>query len=194
MQNPTPWNPPYELVAQISKTKGLSGQLVAQELGELSVLRLGLEVWVVPPPLEGVRHTVITELAANQQKPGVLLSLEGVTNRDEANELAGRYLLARISPDSQDQAQTIAQDGTESLSQDQGQVALGTTFIDSAYGSLGQLISINPGPAYDIWVVEGSYGHLEIPAVDEYLVQEDGGTNTVVHLALPPGFIEITGR
>ena len=194
MQNPTPQVPEYELVAHISKAKGLNGQLVAHVLGELSVLYPGLEVWIVPPLLEGVRHTSITEVEVNKHKTGVLLSLDGVTDKTQAGTLAGRYLLAPAKK--QDT-------GTSLLSQEEGEwdkrnVPLShlpketvseMIFTDVTFGSLGALVDLKPGAAYDIWVIEGPYGHLEIPAVDAYVVSED---DTTIQLDLPAGFIEIT--
>ncbi|MDR1087955.1 MAG: hypothetical protein LBL23_01575 [Coriobacteriales bacterium] len=94
MQNPTPYTSPYELVARIGKTRGLEGQLVAQELGELPVLCPGLELWIVPPALEGVRHSFVTEAQDDFKKHGVLIRLEGVDDRTQASRLTGRYLLA----------------------------------------------------------------------------------------------------
>lgn len=229
MQSPTPRISPYELVAQISKTKGLDGQLVAQELGGLSVLRAGLEVWIVPPTLEGIRHTVIAELVENKQKDGLLLKLEGVDNRTQASELADRYLLARVAQgksvgadahcdagahdcgtlstgdalsgkqeitqesDSQGFAQNsdLLLEQTAHDPQQQQQLTQTLAFVDANYGALGALDFLKPGPAYDIWVIEGPYGRLEIPAVDAYVVEED---SQAVRLALPAGFVEITAQ
>ena len=95
MQNLAPRIPEYDLVAEISKAKGLDGQLVALELGRLSVLYPGLEVWIVPPALGGVRHSFVTEATDDFKKRGVLIRLEGVEDRTQATELVGRYLLAR---------------------------------------------------------------------------------------------------
>jgi 16S rRNA processing protein RimM len=199
---PTPQTHHYELVAEIYKTKGLDGQLVAQELGGLSVLRPGLGVWIVPPTLEGVRHTVVREVIEDQHRRGVLLSLEGIDNRSEASELAGRYLLARKS----DRDSAIADVGPVAAARDGAaddpagggtpagafgsSASAGLAFTDIHYGELGCLDSVKPGPAYDIWVLKGPYGQLEIPAVADYVVAEDA---KLVTLALPQGFIEITG-
>ena len=195
MQNPTPRIPEYDLVAELSKIKGLDGQLVAHELGRLSVLRPGLEVWIVPPAQSGVRHTSVTEVLRNQHKSGVVLSLEGITDRAQASELTGRYLLARIAdcthtatepPDDKELSQLENGEYEESSL---SSVVPGTAFIDTQYGTLGVLQIIKPGPAYDIWVIDGSYGELEIPAVEDYITDEQTDHIT---LTLPKGFIEIT--
>lgn len=228
-QGPMPQTPRYELVAQIVKTKGLNGQLVAQEMGGLSILCPGLEVWVVPPTLEGVRHTVVLEAQDNFKKHGALISLDGVDDRTRASELIGRYLLAateqveaavRLSDSQPDeegeglpaslskQADGEGKDVASAALPRQAKIAEGVSFVDEAYGDLGHLDSIKPGPAYDIWVVEGPHGRLEIPAVAEYLAAElvggsvrmgeagraDAGERTgeAVRLSLPYGFIETT--
>jgi len=66
-----------------------------------------------------------------------------------------------------------------------------THFTDVAYGDLGVLDSMKPGPAYEIWIISGPYGELEIPAVDEYIEEE---TPEQITLNLPRGFIEITTK
>lgn len=212
----TSWTPEFDLVAYISKTKGLDGRLVAQELGELSVLHAGLEVWVVPPALEGTRHTAITSLTRNEHKTGVVISLEGVTDRSQASALADRYLLARtsdlpkgdlpkgvstcrpelVSGPPQKLLNQVQHDMSQhDLFEESSEPCLpnvtGTVFADTTYGALGSLESIKEGPAYDIWVIEGPYGHLEIPAVDEYIAEEN---SELVTLSLPQGFIEITAQ
>jgi len=66
-----------------------------------------------------------------------------------------------------------------------------THFTDTEYGELGILSDIKSGPAYEIWVIDGQYGELNIPAVAEYIVEESPEHIT---LSLPKGFVEITTR
>ncbi len=200
MQNPTPHTPQYELVAQINKTRGLDGQLVAQESGGLSVLYPGLEVWIVPPVCEGVRHTTVVEVQDDFKKHGVLIRLKGVADRTQATRLIGRYLLAHS-----EQIDTATQlldygfdEGSEEVApsspREHSMIQEGALFLDTFYGILGRLDSIKPGPAYDIWVIDGPYGRLEIPAVDDYISKETAEeTVEEVTLSLPRGFVEITG-
>jgi 16S rRNA processing protein RimM len=56
---------------------------------------------------------------------------------------------------------------------------------------LGTLQEVKPGPAYDIWVIDGPYGELEIPAVADYIAQQGAEQIT---LSLPRDFIEMTGN
>jgi len=195
MQNLPPRVPEYDLVAEISKAKGLDGQLVALEMGRLSVLYPGLEVWVVPPVLDGVRHTVVTEASDDFKKRGVLIRLEGIDERTQATELVGRYLLAHTSQI--EEAAQMADCGFDAEDDTAAAMGVGlslltpgTAFTDVAYGNLGILDSVKPGPAYKIWVIDGPFGQLEIPAVDEYILEED---IEQVTLTLPRGFIEMTG-
>ncbi|MCL2808274.1 MAG: hypothetical protein FWD27_09030 [Coriobacteriia bacterium] len=211
MQNPTPRIPEYDLVAEICKTKGLDGQLVAQELGRLSVLRPGLEVWIVPPTLNGVRQTMVTEAIEDFKKRGVLIRLKGVEDRTQATELIGRSLLARL--EQRNAAVMIDDDEDEGLYREAtsiaphqrgnpGAVSVGTHFVDTTYGDLGILEDIKAGPAYEVWVISGSYGILEIPAVDAYVASAisvaaetaaAAADGRALRLALPKGFIEMTG-
>jgi len=213
MQDQAPRIPEYDLVAEISKAKGLDGQLVALELGRLSVLCPGLEVWIVPPTREGVRRTMVTEAIDDFKKRGVLIRLEGVNDRTHATELVGRYLLchedARQCENSLSFAGLTGESKTSHVNNGfAGQYAdqvgagerqelfvkpdvSGTHFTDAVYGSLGVLHDIKPGPAYEIWVIDGPYGELDIPAVDEYILEESPEQIT---LSLPKGFIEITTK
>ncbi|MCL2750811.1 MAG: hypothetical protein FWE96_07445, partial [Coriobacteriia bacterium] len=95
MHDQTPRISEYDLVAEISKAKGLDGQLVALEMGRLSVLYPGLEVWIVPPTRDGVRRSTVIEAIDDFKKRGVLIRLEGVEDRTQATELVGRYLLVQ---------------------------------------------------------------------------------------------------
>ena len=195
MQDLLPRTPEYDLVAEISKAKGLDGQLVALESGRLSVLYPGLEVWIVPPTLRGVRSTVITEAIDDFKKRGVLIRLEGIEERTQATELVGRYLLARTEQIKEATLIAGEEDGNDDdtvapAGPEQPLLTPGTSFTDTAYGNLGILDSIKPGPAYQIWVIDGPYGQLDIPAVAEYILEE--GVEQVT-LTLPRGFIEITG-
>ncbi|MDR1358901.1 MAG: hypothetical protein LBJ48_06070, partial [Coriobacteriales bacterium] len=136
-----------------------------------------------------VRHTAVTLAQDDFKKRGVLIRLEGVESRTQASRLTGRYLLACIEQaEAAVRRNSLEYDG-ESAG-DSGESLEGKLFIDTAYGNLGCLDAIKTGPAYAIWVVDGPYGRLEIPAVDTYIVEDEPGQTT---LSLPPGFIEITG-
>lgn len=199
MTGPTPQVHRFELVARISKTIGLDGQLVAHEVGELSVLRPELEVWVVPPALEGVRHTTIAGVRLDKHKSGVLLNLEGVDDRTEAGKLVERYLLAKTEDLALNKSERTNLYSDEHSSFDEPYeeeleafaLVPGTHFVDTNSGPLGILESTKSGPAYDIWVVQGSLGTLEIPAVDAYV---ESISQKEVRLSLPAGFIEITSQ
>lgn len=217
---PTPYQPEYEQVAQISKTKGLDGQLIAHELGGLSVLRPGLEVWIVPPTLRGIRHTQVASIQRDQHKQGVVLYLEGIDDRTQASELLDRYLLAKVPEGSRRPSWSLSTDSERTLDHDEGNNTLqdahgevgeyssqatgsdepwtredtltpakDLSFSDVTHGELGILTQVKQGPAYDIWVIEGPYGVLEVPAVEAYLVEED---EEKLVLDLPKGFIEMT--
>jgi len=182
----------YDLVAEISKAKGLDGQLVALELGRLSVLHPGLEVWIVPPTLDGVRHSFVTEATDDFKKRGVLIRLEGIDDRTKATELVGRHLLAPVDMAHGDGSCEPSKWLTRTVPMSHKlEQSFPLTFTDADYGSLGTLEEIKPGPAYDIWVILGPYGLLEIPAVDEYILEESAEQ---IKLSLPKGFIEITAQ
>jgi len=207
MQDQSPRIPEYDLVAEIIKAKGLDGQLVALEQGRLSVLYPGLKVWIVPPTLRGVRCTMVTEAIDDFKKRGVLIRLEGVDDRTQATELVGRYLMChgdvRPCENSLSFAGLTGESKTPQVNNEFAdqvgerqrlftQSDISTThFTDIEYGDLGFLQDLKPGPAYEIWVIDGQYGELNIPAVAAYIVEESPEQTT---LSLPKGFIEITTR
>jgi 16S rRNA processing protein RimM len=183
----------YAQIAQITKAKGLKGQFVASECSELFCLSdvLGLEVWIVPPSMHGMRRGTIESV---EQKPGAydyLLSLTGVDDLSAAQELAGRFLLARLTdlekrtlPDSPCALAETESSGSDHLHKS-------VNFKDVNAGDLGKLVRTDQTPAYELWVVDGPHGELLIPAVEEYVVE---ATPELITLKLPKGFMEINKK
>ena len=184
----------YELVALISKPKGLKGEVIVVAPDDLPLFVFeGLEVWIVPPTLTGIRQTRIKEL--RDQAKGLHIALEGISDINSARELAGRYLLAR-SADLQGMnsyAQLPAVTEAQAL-----QGYLGSLVFDEEQGYLGTIQSVQDNPAHPLLVVARDLGTgtqdadktttLLIPYVDEFIQKAVDGR---IDVRLPRGLIEL---
>lgn len=164
----------FRRVARVAKAHGSEGKVVCVGTDGLPLLvSEGLEVWVVPPTLRGPRHGLVTSVASGPA--GALVALSMVRTRSDAESLAGRYLLAR--------ADALPEDV---WLQDR-EAVLGLPVRDVALGFVGHVCDVLPGPQNDVWVLEGPYGEVLVPAVPQLLV-ELGPEGAV--FSLPSGLVE----
>ena len=115
---------------------------------------------VVPPTLYGPRDLTIASI---QELAGQLvLSFREVDSIDDAEQIAGRWLLAaREDLDVDDELDWV----------------IGCTVSDERYGELGQVCELIETAANDVLVVQGSYGEVLVPVIDEVILevpQQDG--------------------
>jgi 16S rRNA processing protein RimM len=179
----------YRRIAQISRVKGLAGQLVALPVIDLPLgVWEGLCLWVVPPEHDLVRKTRVLSVAACGS--GLLLSLEGVADRATAQRLQGRHLLARAEDcgDGADQAGDVGDADDSRPAFGHGKSALGLKVSDEREGFLGTIVEERIGFAQTLWVVDGPFGEVLIPAVDEFIGACDKET---IRVLLPPGLLEL---
>lgn len=138
------------------------------------LVREGLEVFVVPPRLKGPRSHVVTHVSEGAH--GQLVSLSGVTGIDAADGFRGRYLLAR----EQDLPDDVALHDAEAL--------FGREVADESLGFLGTIEEVMVGPANDVWVVEGPFGEVLVPVVDDVVLEvPDTG---VIRVRVPSGLVD----
>ena len=180
----------FELVALISKPKGLRGEIVVRSCDDLP-LRLyeGLEVWIVPPTLEGARKTCVASLQL--QAKGHVATLEGVSDASASRELAGRYLLARsadleeaprLGPDSDDSQQSLAASLHDYV---------GCLVCDEVEGAIGRVLRIEDNPAHPLLVVEAGSQDVLVPFVEEFV---KGRHADRLEVRLPCGLTELNRR
>ncbi len=107
---------------------------------------------------------------------GQLVSLSGVTGIDQADGLRGRYLLAR----EKDLPDDVALHDAEAL--------FGREVCDKSLGYLGTIEEVMVGPANDVWVVEGPFGEVLLPVVEDVVagVPDDGP----IAVCVPAGLID----
>lgn len=145
----------YRRIARVQKAHGRSGEVVTVPAHGLPLLvRVGLEVAVVPPPLRGSRwHTVSS--CARDGRSGALVALSDVDTISAAEALVGRELLARVA----DLPDDLALHDAERL--------VGREVSDERTGERGRIAEVMRGPANDVWVVRGERGELLLPVIDD---------------------------
>jgi 16S rRNA processing protein RimM len=165
----------YRRIAQISRAKGLAGEVAVVPLGNFSLQTWeDLRLWIVPPDHGLIRETYVRTVA--ESKTYLLLGLEGVTERTTAQRLVGRYLLA------------CTDDCDGQPGEDRKDSAVGLAVRDEVRGFLGTIIDERLGIAQTLWVVEGPFGEVLIPAVDEFICSRD---EAEVCVRVPEGLLEL---
>ena len=138
-----------------------------------ALLREGLTVWPVPPRLKGPRSHVVKRVSGDGQ--GQLVALSGVSDLAGADDLKGKTLLALVS----DLPQDLALHDARAL--------VGRTVVDAHAGELGELTDVLYGPAQDVYVIEGRFGEVLVPAVDAFVRSVTGDGPILVEI--PPSMI-----
>lgn len=122
-----------------------------------SIVSKGLEVCVVPPALKGPRWRKV--LQADGGEKGQLVRLEGVSDLEAASKLVGKTLLARVG------------DLPEGFERSDVDWLMGRDVTDERLGYLGEISEVMVGPANDVWTVDGPFGEVMVPVVDEFVVK-----------------------
>lgn len=166
---------PYARLGRVTKPYGPSGELVVatgRPVQPASVT--GIALWVVPPLESGaVSRTV---LSCRSGQAGLVVRLEGIATREEAQHLAGRWLLARAT----DLPETLADadDWT------------GYAVRDADRGPIGTVREIIVTGANDVLVVEGGpFGQVLVPVISDVIRSVDDVGRTI-DVRLLPGLID----
>lgn len=163
----------YRIIARVAKAHGSYGKVVCTPADGLPLLlRSGLDVWVVPPTLKGPRHGSVTSVEEGER--GALVGLSCCSDRSDAEDVAGRYLLAARADLPED---LVLRDAAE---------AVGLPIEDVTLGPIGSVVEVLEGPVQDVWVVDGPFGEVLVPAVEELLVDID---DERVLFDLPEGLV-----
>ncbi len=139
------------------------------------MLREGMRVAVVPPLLKGDRWHTVGSVSADGG-PGQMVALSGVRDIAAADELVGKTLLADVA------------DLPEGYALHDADALLGREVVDERYGALGTIDEILVGVANDVWVIQGPYGEVLVPVVDEVVSPPDG--EGPIRVSVPAGTID----
>jgi len=155
---------PYVPVGRVVKTHGLKGEVsVAVAPGLPLTSLLGIEVWIVPPP-SSARCGRIESVRPGPKGP--LVKLSGFDDLDASRAISGCDLLVREADLPSGWAEPV---GEEDL--------VGRPVEDEDRGPLGTIVEVILTGANDVWVVDGPFGEILIPVIDDVVmgVDEDGG-------------------
>lgn len=148
----------YRVIARVVKTHANKGEVVAVAADGLPLLlRPGLRVCVVPPALKGPRwHDIVS---VDTRPAGQLVGLSDVRDKQAAEGLVGRFLLVSVA------------DLPDDLSMHDASALVGREVVDNELGALGRIVEVMLGPANDVWVLDGPYGEVLLPVVEQVVVE-----------------------
>ena len=132
---------------------------------------------IVERPYSDIVTAACHNLRGHRAGPkGILLKLDGIEGVDAARACAGANLSVH-----------------ESAVPDELLVAefdpVGCEVRDAERGSLGTVSDVIVTGANDVWVVQGDYGEVLIPVIDDVIGEVDEDAR-IVHVRLLPGLIE----
>ena len=166
----------YRNIARVRSTQGLNGEVVVVPIDDLPfLLSEGMEVFLTPPPLQGIRSATVESIRPLAKGWGVRFS--GVDSLEAAHQLVGRTCL--VDRELLDE---------ELLQEEDDDLGVGLVLSDAEHGVLGTVVEVLETKAGYIWILEGEYGEVLVPAVDEYVVEE---TEEGLLLDLPRGLVEL---
>ena len=154
---------------------GLKGDLkVRVHSADPTALRAAVRVFLSRPGGEPAPHRVEQ---AVWHKAHLLLRLEGCRRAEDAQALVGYEVL-------------LPAEELPELADDEfyWRELQGMTVIDRQRGELGTLQEIFNTAAHDIYVVQGRFGEILIPVVDEFILEVDVEQRRML-VELPEGLI-----
>lgn len=173
------------LAGLITSTHGLKGEVkIRPEQAAVAALCDAREyqLRVAPPSGTDPRlnpDTIVTVRRASVHKQLILAAFTGYEHLDSVKGFIGAEVW--IDP----QMLPEVTDGNYYWHQ-----LKGLSVVDHTLGAIGILHDKLSTPAHDIYIVQGSYGEVMIPAVPA-LVQEVDWDTGVLHVTLPQGLVEI---
>lgn len=161
-------------IGRVVKPHGLKGEVAVITSVDVPFDSLvGIEVWFVPPPARLRTARIST---ARQGPKALLLGFDGVDDAALASELRGTEILAN------DADIEIAE---EELEPD----VTGFQVLDAARGNLGTVTDTIVTGANDVWVVDGPFGQVLIPVIDD-VVKDIDEESQIIRVELLAGLIE----
>jgi len=165
----------YVAYATVVKTQGLKGEVIVTRTHDLPLSYLeGHEVRIVPPTLHDPNRATVSSVIEDER--GGRLMFEGIDTLDTASTLVGRTLLALRADLPVDARHALELVGREVVCEEEG--------------TIGRIVEELRRPANDVWVVQGRFGEVLIPVIDEVVldIPEEAAEPISVHLL--PGLID----
>ena len=141
-----------------------------------SLIAEGMTVVPVPPALKGPRKFSVISVESDDRE-GSLVTFEDVTTISDAEELVGKTLLV--------------EEGClpENFGLVNASLLVGREVRDTEHGSLGEIAEVLVGPTQNVWVIEGSYGQIMMPAVDEFI--HEAPVEGPITVSIPQGLLRL---
>lgn len=165
----------YRNIARVIKTHGRQGEVLVETLRGLPlVVEPGMQVALTPPALKRDRFSLIEEVSVGERSARV--KFRDIDALDDAESIVGCYLLAR-----EDELEL----GEFDVAFDD---LIGREVVDDRYGSLGTISEIMETPANDVWCVDGPFGEVLIPVIEDVVIDlpETGAIKTAVMDGIVP--------
>lgn len=168
----------YVRVGRVTKPHGIRGEVkIVPYSGEPANFRLFSHLILVDPESRQKEKRRI--LKSRVQGKFARILLEGVTGRNESENLAGFEVWAR-----EDELPPLAEN------EFYWHEMVGKKVVCADGRELGVITSLMAGGGHDILIVSGKGHEYMIPARQEFLVSQDEESGTVV-VNLPPGLLEM---
>lgn len=170
----------FAVVARVAKTHGLKGEVSVAPTTETPFDSLiGIQVWFTPPP-SGVNSSSVVDVRPGPKGP--LVVFEGITSITAAQAIVGTQILA------------ACESLPEGWGEEQDETGLeGYSVVDVTRGALGVIVETIVTGANDVWVVDGPFGEVLIPVIDDVVIRVDDESETV-DVRLLDGLLETEGE
>lgn len=153
-------------IGKVTGVHGLNGTLKAASFAEsVDTFQKGRRVVIKSEEEEGKSYFI---LHASPHKQGVLLTLEGIENRDQAESLVGKEILV-------DRDQLPEPEGDAWYWQD----LMGLDVVDHIKGYLGKITHIFPTGANDVLVITDNDRETLVPMHKNFVESVDMTGHTV---------------
>ncbi len=161
----TEQSPDWIAVGRITRAHGIKGEVVVQPLSEVEArFAAGSRLFL----REGDRDPV-TVAEARSHRGRLLVTFEGVRDRDMAEAMAGSFLFV---PSSSAPSLPEGEYWTHEL--------IGCDVLTDEGRTLGAIREVIHTPANDVWVTQGEEGEMLIPALKDVVKDVDLPARRVV--------------
>jgi 16S rRNA processing protein RimM len=162
--------PRFIAVGRITRAHGVKGEVAVFPLSQVPArFEPGSRVLAGE---DGRRVLVVAD--ARPHRSRLLITFEGVANRDQAEALQGTYLFV---PASDSPPLPPGEYWTHDL--------IGCEVITENGRSMGRLGEVIHTPANDVWVVQGQDGETLVPALKDVVSEVDLGARRIVVREVP---------
>jgi len=151
--------PEFVVIGFIHRAHGLSGVVAVENLTDNPERFKTLRETIVEVRDRRIRFRIESCTATPK---GWLIKLEGVDDKDRADQLKGGYLLTEASELPE------LEDGNYYLFD-----LIGVEVFTTSGEQLGKIVEINQYPANDVYLIEGDKGRLSIPAIRDIVKKVD---------------------